>query len=1359
MATNNSQRTSAELNNPEYNYFIAFKIELNELNKSKIEANIKTVTGSPKGDLLTRRLIELKADAFEIMCNDAVYDDKAHKYVPNSGGRAKEAARAKKYKLEESVSLIGLLCQTRKTLLKSEIIDICRTANKTITYFTEEELLKEVAKFTEMGVVIVDNIDKNILFSEYQQAEKRLETLNKKDLYDHLGLPALASLSDIQAKAKELYKESQKSSDLKKKQAISQLDGLIKKILGSQQSRQAYDQYLALKKDVWDKFALIHSYNIREITVEAYEQYTQTVIDTLKVSASEAEKIVGIGCKYFQLNPVGDSSSGSLETCVFCGELTSKGAKTCKHCGAQLEKTCWNCKQSVRATIEDKPCPVCGATNYTQTLYIDRCTEMDKLLSDPKTKLHELEAALKDVKGVVPDYDKRINSTVARRVKDYESRLEPKRSLAKREAEKAQKKKKKRAVIAVGSSAAAVALALFLVVLFTFLIPLWSMVVTTSSSNDEYTVTGLKPRASDLAVLEIEESIPRLFFQKPKSVVGIGANAFADNTSLQKITLPKTINKIGAMAFANCSALTTVIINSVKPPQVAENTFAGTDAMLYVPEDSYEKYLVADGWRNYDENIFPYVEGVDDSRGVLVYLAEYGTFDNGKDYYLFPAYSYGSSLSAVKEPTRLGYVFNGWCYKKNGIVNVDSSTSFDRSTKLYAKWSPNPYTITFKCGDDVTMPSNVPTTYNIEQEVELPIPTRVGYVFDGWCTNADLTGTVYTKVIPVGTSGNLTLYPKWKEAEYNFRFVSVDGLVEEISLKTGDVIDIVPARPASGVLDGYMFIGWSTVEGSATADFATVVPPMADTSRTIFLYAVWVEAHDDWFRFERNNDSWWLAGTAEAWDKYQYDERAYLYLPSTYQGEPVVAISNSAFAGNTVIKAVDIPSSYIVIAELAFSGCTNLTNVLNGNSMIAVGLDAFADTGWLQNKWNKEYNKPWFLSLGHVALKYNFNRVNALNVTEDDFPEEVTVLGYNLFEGCGASSSNGTMVVPNRVNYIYDNAFANSGFANFTLPANVIYYGNNVFKGITEIGAMTLRGNTFDFEDAFKGSLDEGLSINKLAFMGEIGGALHINGGGKVTVNKLSASGAGVNGVSSGLKFTAINLEGFVKIAEIDLSYNSISSFKANGFAIGLLNLRNNQLHSLDATNLLATNLVLVANNLTEITCSQTNDAVKIIYMPSDTGYANNKLTNLNFASNMPNLLSLDVANNNVSNISGLFALTKLKELYLGGNPALNDSTQVNQLAQSAFCSNVVRLNLGGGTATSAILNVVAKCNNLEWLQIYGIGATTSSITKTISQSTHAKLKYLKISHNGFTSVPASLNYISTVVVDYYDNRQENEKQ
>lgn len=1371
MAESIQRRSDAELKNPEYNYFVAFKVELNEKDKGKIEAKIKTVTGSPKGDILTRRLIELKTDAIEVMCNDAVFNDETGKYVPNSGGRAKEAARAKQYKLDEAVNLIGILCQNRKTLLKSDIIDICNTANKPITFFSEDELFKAISNLTGMGVKIVDNIDASIPFSDYQQTEKKLDSLGKKDLYDFLGVSNTASKSDIQAASDKIYGESNKTNDLKRKQLISQLCATVKKlILDSEQSRQTYNQYLILKKDVWEKFALIKSYGIKEITTEEYEKYTQTAVNLLNVELAEAQKIIGVGCKYFQFNIVGESSSGALETCAFCGALIPKGAKSCKHCGKQLETTCWNCKQSIRATPGDRPCPVCGATNYAKDLLNQRCKDIDRLLAEKHTKLPELEAALVDLKEVLPNYEKRVNSTVATKVKEYNIRMEPKRNLAKVEEKRAKKKKKKKAAIISGVSVSSFVLAVFLFVLFTFLIPLWSMLVTTTSSNNEYTVTGLKPRARNTTVLEIGETVPKLFFQKQKTVVGIGAGAFSGNTVLQKVTLPKTINRIGAMAFANCSALTTVIINSNEPPLVAENAFNGTDAMLYVPENSYENYLVADGWRNYNENIFPYVEGVDDEHGVLVYLAEYGLFENGRNYYLFPAYGFGATLPTVNAPTRPGYNFEGWCYKKNGVVNVGSSTYFNRSMKLHAKWSPNPYTITYKYGDDVTMPSNVPTTYNIEQEVELPIPSRVGYVFDGWCTNAELTGTVYKTTIPVGTTGNLTLYPKWTEAVYNFKFVSIGVQIDEIMLKTGDIIDVVPPRPSSGEFSsGYVFVGWSLVEGSdlnGSSDIFTEVPPMEDTTQTITLYAVWKKVDDNWYLFEKQDSGWYyIAGLNEAWYNYPGDEKVYLYLPNNYSGMQIVGIKEGAFAGNTKIKSVDIPSSFTDIGEKAFFNCNNLGYVLNGSGIYDIGKDAFRGTNWLDTKWNKSYNKSWFLSLGHVALKYNYHRDNAMNLTENDFPSDIKVLGYGLFEGCGAGSSGGTVVIPDSIWRICDRAFANSGFTNFTLSTDITY-GETVFAGISRIGTLTLKNTssgtvTINFADVFQDALDDGITIDTLTFTGHLGGSLYISGGG-VTVKKFAGSGVGLNGVSTGLKFTGATLEDFAKITELDLSYNAITSFQANGFPIGTLNLRNNSLYGLNITTLFATKLILANNVIMNITCTEINEYVAVIYMPtpsSEDGYCN-MISNLKFAAYLPNLMSLDVANNSINDINGLFGLTKLKELYLGGNPVLNDvyQVQINNLSDAAFCPNLVRLNLGGGNSRYSILRVVANCPNLEWLQIYGIGASETEITNTISQATHPKLKYLKISHNGITRVPDSLNYISTVVVDYEDNRQEDER-
>ncbi len=420
MATTNSQRTAEELRNPELNYFIAFKIDLKEIDKTKIEQKIKTELSKTGGSITQRRLLELKDDIMQVMCNDATFDGTSYK--PNTGARQREAEAAKSLKLKETVDVIQMLCQTRKTLLKSELLTVYETANKSATYFTKDEFFKALSFLNGLGVKIIENTDVKIPFDKFQKADKMLETLKKQDLYDYLGLNKTASQTEIQDAAKKIYQDSQKTSDLKKKQLGSQLDGIIKDILCDQGTRKSYDQYLVIRTEVWDEFAQRKNFGVKEITMSEYEDYAQTVISLLKVSIQEAETIIAIGCKFFQLTIVGKGDGNTFEYCPFddCGKLYIKGAKNCPHCGRSLEVMCWNCKQITRITKDDKGCAVCGATYHAHETFNVRCQKLDRLLSSPAADISDLQAAFLDIKNVVPNYAARSDSTVAKKVKEYE---------------------------------------------------------------------------------------------------------------------------------------------------------------------------------------------------------------------------------------------------------------------------------------------------------------------------------------------------------------------------------------------------------------------------------------------------------------------------------------------------------------------------------------------------------------------------------------------------------------------------------------------------------------------------------------------------------------------------------------------------------------------------------------------------------------------------------------------------------------------------------------------------------------------------------------------------------------------------
>ena len=71
---------------------------------------------------------------------------------------------------------------------------------------------------------------------------------------------------------------------------------------------------------------------------------------------------------------------------------------------------------------------------------------------------------------------------------------------------------------------------------------------------------------------------------------------------------------------------------------------------------------------------------------------------------------------------------------------------------------PGTYGITYNLDGGVNAASN-PATYTVGTAVQLAAPTKDGYTFDGWYTDASFSNRVTE--IAAGVSGNVTLYAKW----------------------------------------------------------------------------------------------------------------------------------------------------------------------------------------------------------------------------------------------------------------------------------------------------------------------------------------------------------------------------------------------------------------------------------------------------------------------------------------------------------------------------------------------------------------------------------------------------------------------
>ena len=130
-----------------------------------------------------------------------------------------------------------------------------------------------------------------------------------------------------------------------------------------------------------------------------------------------------------------------------------------------------------------------------------------------------------------------------------------------------------------------------------------------------------------------------------------------------------------------------------------------------------------------------------------------GGKNNGKN----PKSSTSDTALTLKDPTRKGYTFKGWYSDakfKNKVTKIKKGRT--KNITLYAKWSKNTYTITYKLNKGKNNAKN-PKKYTVTTStIKFKNPTRKGYTFKGW-----YKGSKKITQIKKGSAGNITLTAKW----------------------------------------------------------------------------------------------------------------------------------------------------------------------------------------------------------------------------------------------------------------------------------------------------------------------------------------------------------------------------------------------------------------------------------------------------------------------------------------------------------------------------------------------------------------------------------------------------------------------
>lgn len=204
-------------------------------------------------------------------------------------------------------------------------------------------------------------------------------------------------------------------------------------------------------------------------------------------------------------------------------------------------------------------------------------------------------------------------------------------------------------------------------------------------------------------------------------------------------------------------------------------------------------------------------------------------------------FSYTVETQDVSLPSvfKTGYTFDGWICNGSKVDPSHLPTTKDRNASVNVTFSADLSLIKYNIEYDLkggTNPVDAKSTYTIEDKVDLPIPTRSTYIFDGWFLTPDYSGEKQT-TIPTGSMEDKKFYAKWYQYTITYD-VGENGKMPDSYPKvysSGDIFDL--PKPTS--LDTKKeFVAWFDNSGYTGTPYYSV---KGLTGNKIF-YAKWLTA-------------------------------------------------------------------------------------------------------------------------------------------------------------------------------------------------------------------------------------------------------------------------------------------------------------------------------------------------------------------------------------------------------------------------------------------------------------------------------------------------------------------------------------
>ncbi len=427
--------------------------------------------------------------------------------------------------------------------------------------------------------------------------------------------------------------------------------------------------------------------------------------------------------------------------------------------------------------------------------------------------------------------------------------------------------------------------------------------------------------------------------------------------------------------------------------------------------------------------------------------------------------AYGTPISYLPAPVRPGARFSGWLNAESGSAPV---TMPNENIEIYGFFTDVFYVIFILDGQEYARLTYTYQSPILEEEIP-DAPEKTGYTFSGWsglpANMPDSDISVKGYLIPK----TYKLYFSAEAEDASIEGIPSEAEYIEVAYDEDFLYRLSNIR---AVRFAYDFAGW-THEGVPFAPQRWTIDYDEAVNGKFTLLASYTEKSTQGLKYTLLQDNTYsVTGYSGV--------EAEVYIPSSYNGRPVISISDNAFKNNQSVTMVALHDGIRRLGSNSFENCRNLTAIhlppsiqnieaetfLNCASLVSftvpkgvgvIGNAPFRGCESLTDIIVDEENMLY--AAGTDGALYNKSGTSLIqfpqgrNTTSFTVPSGVNTLGNYAFSNCVSLTS---IVLGNSVRSIGCYAFANTSVTEMTLSKNVTWIGSNAFDGCAMLSSLTL---------------------------------------------------------------------------------------------------------------------------------------------------------------------------------------------------------------------------------------------------------------------------------------------------------------